>query len=410
VSRHTHRVTSVSAFPARLLALVALVLGMGWARDGLAYPWMIRHEYTACAQCHMDPSGGGPLSAYGRGMGEVLLRTQYGSSATEEAGEPGPAAKFLWGAVPLPEALDFGGSFRAAQMTQKIGDTPVEGRILYMQADLSAALHVGRWVAAGSMGYLPKGGLLASVSRGTTDNFVSRYHWVGYRLDEDGAMLLRAGRMNLPFGIRDILHTLTIRSATRTNIDDAQQHGVAFAYSGGSFRAEVMAILGNYQIRPDAFRERGATGYLEWAPDTHVAVGVSARVAHVDLDSHAFVPMWRHADGVFARWATPWRPLVLLTEADYVVDSPKEVPRYQGVQAMAQADVEVVQGLHYQLTGEAGDFGAHGSGAALSLWGSCAWFFASHMDVRLDAIFQSIPSPVGAVGAELLLGQLHLYL
>src|SRR5882672_5766622 len=80
-----------------------------------AYPWMIRHDYTACAQCHVDPSGGGPLSQYGRAMGEVLLRTRYGAEAAGADGdeaEPGPGGKFLWGALPLPPWLDLGGSWR----------------------------------------------------------------------------------------------------------------------------------------------------------------------------------------------------------------------------------------------------------------------------------------------------------
>ncbi len=30
-------------------------------------------------------------------------------------------------------------------------------------------------------------------------------------------------------------------------------------------RFEVMAIAGNYQIEPDAYRERGYSGYVEFA-------------------------------------------------------------------------------------------------------------------------------------------------
>src|SRR5689334_4616389 len=107
----------------RLLLVLFLGLLSLWSRQALAYPWMIRHEYPACAQCHLDPSGGGPLSAYGRGMGEVLLKTRYGARpAGEESAEPGPAAKFLWGAVKLPAFLDFGGSFRVAAMSDKVDD------------------------------------------------------------------------------------------------------------------------------------------------------------------------------------------------------------------------------------------------------------------------------------------------
>ncbi len=393
-----------------MLAVAVLAVLELCAGDARAYPWMIRHDYTACAQCHVDPSGGGPLSAYGRAMGEVLLRTQYGEHARDEAAEPGPGAKFAWGALPLPDWLDLGGSFRVMSLTQRIGDSPLANQVIWMQTDLSATIQAGRWVAAGSLGYEPKGGLQAAITRGPDENLVSRYHWVGYHLDEDRTMLVRAGRMNLPFGVRDILHTLSIRTATRTNIDDNQQHGLAFSYSGSNLRGEVMAILGNFQIRPDDYRERGYSGYFEWTPVTSLAAGVSSRIAHVNLDPQYLVPMWRHAHGIFGRWATPWKPLVLTSEIDYVLDSPKDQPRSAGTQGMLQADIEPWQGIHYQLTGEAGDFGPRGFGASYSGWVTFNWFFFSHMDIRIDGVFESVSSPAGRTGAQLLLAQYHLYL
>src|SRR5499427_9544108 len=117
------------------VALTSLLLP---ARSAHAYPWMIRHDYTACAQCHVDPSGGGPLSQYGRAMGEVLLRTRYGAETTAEGdeAEPGPGGKFLWGLLPLPPWLDLGGSWRVMTMTQRLGDVPVSNQIIWMQQDL----------------------------------------------------------------------------------------------------------------------------------------------------------------------------------------------------------------------------------------------------------------------------------
>jgi hypothetical protein len=371
---------------------------------------MIRHEYAACAQCHADPSGGGPLTAYGRAMGEVILKSRYGAEAAGEDVEPGPAAKFLWGAIPLSETLDLGGDFRLMQLAQKIENTPMTNRTIVMQADLSALVQAGRVVASGSIGYQPHGGLFAAITRGPEHNLVSREHWIGLRLDQDSTLLLRAGRMNLPFGIRDVLHTLLVRSTTRTDIDDAQQHGVAFSYSGTNVRAELMAILGNFQLRPDDYRERGYSGYAEWAPMTTLAAGVSSRIAHVALDDQLFRPMWRHAHGAFGRWATPWKPLVLMAEADYVVDSAKDRPRTQGLATMAQADIEAFQGLHYQLTGEVCDVGPHGSDPIYSTWLSVLWFFASHADVRFDAVWRTDPSPAGRIGSVTLLAQAHVYL
>ncbi len=390
------------------LAVLAFVeLCSGVAR---AYPWMIRHDYTACAQCHVDPSGGGPLSPYGRAMGEVLLRTQYGEHANDEGAEPGPGGKFLWGVLPLPEWLDLGGSFRAMSLTQRIGDTPLAHQIVWMQSDLNATLNLGRWVASGSLGYEPKGGLMAALTRGSEENVVSRYHWVGYHLDEDGTMLVRAGRMNLPFGIRDI------PSHARDPHDDPHQQ------RRRSAARCFLQLLGRESPRggdgdprqlsdpPDAYRERGYSGYLEWAPLTSLAAGISSRVAHVELDPQYLVPMWRHAHGVFGRWASPWRPLVLMSEIDFVLDSPKNMPRNQGAQAMLQVDLEPCRGFTTSCSVRVGDFGPRGSEAAYSGWATFAWFFASHVDVRIDGVFESVPTPVGRTGAQLLLAQFHVYL
>lgn len=402
-----HNVSRIHRVSLAAAIFVVLSLCSGSVR---AYPWMIRHDYTACAQCHVDPSGGGPLTAYGRAMGEVLLRTQYGEHATDESAEPGAGGKFAWGAVPLPEWLDLGGTWRIMSMTQRLGDAPLTHQFVYMQQDLTASINAGHWVASGSLGYEPEGGLYAALTNGTDENIVSRFHWVGYRFDEEGTMLLRAGRMNLPFGIRDVFHTLSIRTATRTNIDDNQQHGIAFSYSGSNLRAEIMGILGNFQIRPDDYRERGYTGYVEWAPNTSIAAGLSSRVAHVALDPVSLTPMWRHAHGLFGRWASPWKPLVLLGEVDYILDSPKNVPHSAGTQAMLQADIEPWQGIHYQLMGEAGNFGPRGYGSTYSGWVSFDWFFFSHMDFRIDGVFQSIAGPGAHTAVQMLLAQYHLYL
>lgn len=400
------------SLPRALIILAIASLSLVTPGRAHAYPWMIRHDYTGCAQCHVDPSGSGPLTAYGRAMGEVLLRAQYGTHAVGEPPDPGRTGNFLWGAVPLPEWLDFGGNFREMLLAQKVGEDLLESRLVNMQQDLSATVSAGRFVASGSLGYAPRGGLTAAITRGVQDNIVSREHWAGFRLDEGATMLVRAGRMNLPFGIRDIFHTLTIRSATRTDTNEQQQHGLAFSYSGEAFRAELMAIFGNFQLTPHEYRERGYSGYVEWAPATHVAIGASSRIAHVSLDERSLQPMWRHAHGVFGRWATPFRPLVLLAEADYAIDSPEGLPRDQGMLAMAQADFEIVQGVHYQMMGEMWDFGPHGSGLSESVWASFAWFFASHADLRLDGIVQSRwgPPPTGRTPATFLLAQAHLYL
>ena len=54
-------------------------------------------------------------------------------------------------------------------------------------------------------------------------NIVSREHWIGYDLNDK--MLVRAGRIPLPYGLRVEEHTLLARQATQVNINDGQQLG-----------------------------------------------------------------------------------------------------------------------------------------------------------------------------------------
>src|SRR5271165_3284197 len=129
-----------------------------------------------------------------------------------------------------------------------------------MRADLYGDVKVGRFRAAGSIGYIPQGDLTASLTTGVDHN-------------EEGSWLLRGGRINLPFGIRMIEHTLWARTLTRTDMDASQQYGVSLAVSKENFRGELMGIAGNFEIQQDEFRERGYCGYFEYAPTTTLAVG-----------------------------------------------------------------------------------------------------------------------------------------
>jgi hypothetical protein len=365
---------------------------------------MIRYDYSQCVPCHVDPSGSGPLSPYGRVLGEELLRTPYGARGDD----PGPAAEFLWGAVPLPEQLLLGGDLRLLHMRQKLEDTKLISEWILMQADLEATLQFGKFIASGSLGYADQGALGAAITREPKRNLVSRQHWLGYGIGD--SVLVRAGRMNMPFGIRNVEHTFWTRNLTRTSINDDQQHGVAAAFASDAFRGELMGILGNFQLRPDVFRERGYSAYFEWLATPKLALGASSLITHRDLDPQFSRETWRHAHGGFVRWATDWKPLVLLSESDYVLESPKDDEWHEGVVGFLQADFEVVQGIHLIATGEAQNVGINSPPASWGAWLSYAWFFAPHADLRFDGIYQSRGSDTGRLDALTLLIQGHVYL
>jgi hypothetical protein len=380
---------------------------------------MISREYTGCATCHADPSGGGLLTAYGRAQGEVLLRTHYSPMAADE--EPGRVKDFLFGAFALPDSLLLGGEYRAGYLHSVAQGTASIEKFLQMQADLQGQVAFDRFRVNASIGYDHNGAQAARLTTADRDNLVSRVHWLGVDLGSDNTFLLRAGRMQVPYGLRGIEHTFFIRSPTgplfgsgvRDDINAGQQHGVALSYNIEGLRGELMLIAGNYQITPDAERERGYSGYLEWAPTVHTALGVSTSITHVAREPLFQTALLRQAHGLFGR-VSPVRALTLLAELDLLVNSQPSSgsTAYSGAgyAAMLQADLEPLQGLHFILTGECTEPPYTGTSTSYGGWASVAWFFAPHADLRLDAIQQSLAVGPQSFSATSVLGQLHVYL
>ena len=379
-----------------------------------AYPWMIRHDTSTCQTCHVDPSGGGLLTQYGHIQSEQLLRMHYGDKP-----KGSKMGNFLFGLVDLPKEILLGGSVRTMVLHMMPKGEKATNNFILMQADLRAGVRVGAFRASGSLGYSDTGGSLAAVTHGTDANMISREHWLGVALDND-AWLIRAGRMNLPFGLRNIEHTTFVRTATRTDLNDKQQHGLAIAYTGKEgIRAEAMGILGNYQVSPDRFRERGYSALFEYTVVDRTAIGVSSLVTHAKEDYFYHLGMTRQAHGLFVR-AAPWRPLVLMAEGDYIVLHPTSqpplapgqppVPTSHGFAGMLQADLEPIQGLHCMATGELMNPGGSSTGTSLGGWLTAAWFFFSHADMRVDLVQNKLAFGNETINVTSILAQFHVWL
>jgi len=386
------------------IAAAALFVVLGAARRAEAYTWMIRYGHGSCVSCHLDPSGGGLLTAYGREEGADILRTPWPSSGDEETNAR--RGKFLYGTVNPPDWLLLGAAFRPAVLVTNasadgMSNTTATG--ILMQADLRAGIRAGGWRASASIGVISNSSYASIVG-----NLISREHWVGYAFDGD-TYTIRAGRINLPFGLRIIEHNFYVRAYTRTDINDEQQHGVAFAFDNRRVRAEVMGILGNYQISPDAFRERGYSGYAELMIAPDYAVGVSSLVTHAERDIVLGVPNTRQAHGLFVR-LSPWTPLVVLGEADVTVNDPTGGPLAVGLATLLQADVEPVQGLHLIASGETWRPGGTETNTTYGAWGAVDWFVGWHLDLRLDFGRESMALDGMRLDATSVLAQLHLYL
>ncbi len=392
---------------ARLLAVTLVVsLLVLWPSVANAYPWMIKHGFSACSNCHDDPSGGELLTEYGRGRGDELLAMQYGKG-WEKQSQP------LWGKLQTPDGIRVGGSYR--HLTLVKFDDPVDAATFPMQADLYASARAGRFRVGASIGAsrVPAGSPHARAAQltsaeGDRFNLVSRSHWLGYEITP--RVLLRAGRLNLPFGVRIPEHVSWVRNFSRTDRESDQHHGLALAFQNDRMRGEVMAILGNYQIRPDQFRERGAAGFVEVVLADRLALGFSSLATGAGGDPITMQrgAVSREATGFFAR-VVPLDSLVVLAEADLLLATNRD-PGYLG---FFQVDHEPWQGLHLLATGELADEGRLQDAATETRpgfgeprfggWLSVDWYFLPQFSLRVDGVARQ-DDPFT------LLSQLHVYL
>lgn len=439
-----------------LLPLVPFLVVLSAARPAHAYSWMIRHGYVGCTTCHADSSGGELLTKYGRMQGDLLLRMRWGhddvsaaaSEPSSNAGSfdsfdsfdssgpgdgeakqpakteaklapreevPGPSTGFLWGLWDTPDWLLLGGGMRlAAGGAGRV-------RVFPMQADAYGQLKLWRFFVGGSLGAAKvqqnsanARTAFVTTNQGNELNLISRTHYVGLSLGAQDEVTVRAGRLNLPFGVRIPEHYMWVRDATRTDRDSDQQHGGAIAYNGETLRGEVMGIAGNYQVNPDRYRERGYSGYAEAKVAEGFALGASSlvTVAKADRVSLEQSKTTRGAHGAFTRIVVV-KPFVLLAEGDVLHTSRRKL----GYVGFAQGDWELTQGFHLIGTAEVLDQGYRkpvlpnadvakypGVGKpAFGGWLSADWFFLPQLELRVDLIGRQN-------GGSAALAQLHAYL
>ena len=210
----------------------------------------VRHPIT------QEPVSSVPHRSVRRRWRAHGLRARPGRRPTADALHGGPERgrtkqhQWLSGLAPLPDQVRLGGDFREGLVRNVMVGVPVQQSLITMRADLFGDMKLGRFRMTGNIGYIPQGDLPDAITSRPSDNIISREHWVGVELDDDGAWLLRAGKMALPFGIRMIEHTLWARALTQTDLDATQQYGLALSFARGDLRGEAMGIAGHTTFSP----------------------------------------------------------------------------------------------------------------------------------------------------------------
>jgi hypothetical protein len=386
-----------------MLALLTLLLSLLPGRAH-AFVTMIEHGYASCGSCHADPSGGGLLTEYGRGQAAILLHKSWTERPADW--EPGPEKDFLFGALDLPDSVLMGISSRNNVLSVKSGDADRVTFPAIMQADARAQVSLGPVRAYGSLAWLPRKGQPAWLTNNEANNLGSREHWVGVDLTD--GVLLRAGRIALPFGIRILEHPMWARQETRSDIDTEQQHGAAVAVNMGKHRAEIMGIAGNMQLSPAILREQGYSAFYELKLNNDLAVGVSSMMVDAELDRSRLEALARQAHGLMLRMV-PVHETVLLAEANLLRNN-TDSGTSTGHTGFVQVDRELAEHLRLALTGE----WLQRPGSAdlnTGAWVSSTWFFAPRMDLRVDAVHRWEPDEQGDTRlSQALLGHLHFFL
>ena len=394
----------------RALSFFVFLVVLGIPSVARAYPWMIRHDYTVCATCHTDPSGGNLLTTYGRSLSQTLLSSELLANHDEE---PGKFKDFAFGLVPLPESLQVGAFLRQGYIANYQNDQKLDSRVLKMRADVEAQAQFGNFRFDGAIGVLPsesgRSAREAWVTKPAPDGIavVARTYWAAYEM-QDGDALARLGRMNLPFGLRNVEHASWVRAETRTDINQHQQHGASYYWTNGSYRAEAMAVGGNFQMHPDAFRERGIVAYLERRISGRQALALQAFALRSSSDGFFLTggSLFRQAYGAFYR-VVPHAKLAVLAEGNVLVNRFQTSGTTLGHVAFVQADYEPFAGLHVMGTVEEVKspvpLSAQGTGA----WLSSVYFPVPHVELRFDGIWRKFADQ-SPVTTFLIQGQLYL--
>ena len=217
-----------------------------------AFAENIRHGYVNCTSCHISPTGGGALTAYGRELSRELMSTW---------GEEGEQKWFY--VVPQPEQMGLGGDLRMAYLYR---DDPAErsGKWYFMQSDVEAYGNV----LAGTKQQLWIGGSLGVEKKDQNADkfdFISRRHYVNYRPADE--LSFRAGRFMPQYGLNVPDHIPFFRDQTGRE-PGTDTYNLEAAYIGDKWNAFITAIFG----RPDdpsvsASYEKGAAlnaSYAFW--------------------------------------------------------------------------------------------------------------------------------------------------
>jgi hypothetical protein len=308
-------------------ALGAMLVGSFFSgQAAFAFPEMVRYNYVNCTACHVSPTGGGTLTAYGRETTRDILST-WGAEGEQKA------AYF----INSPEWLSLGGDYRSAYSYINSATTEA-GQNNFMQLDLEAAAQYKKFTFDASLGYQDP-----TAPNLWSDYLISRRHYIMYHATDE--LAIRGGRFYPAFGIYSPNHSLAVRSLL--NIESPEQVGqgesynLELSYLGDTYSVIATGIFGRPDDNNAVNHEEGASLVVSRSILDHYKVGVSYLYGG-NTGEH------RHVAGPYGILGFTEK-LYLLTEIDFQDKFLTGAGLGQTLFGFAQINrlgYEVVKGLH----------------------------------------------------------------
>jgi hypothetical protein len=297
----------------RLLGIFGLMI---FARAANAEPYLAAQMGLKCAQCHVNPTGGGMRTVFGNAFAQTQLAAKR--IGGDEDMWTGQVMKFL--SVGGNARANF--SYSEVPHQDSTNDFAVEEARAYLDFGVipnRLSVYIDQRFAPGN----------------ATNLEANIRYWIS-----ENSLYVKAGRMYLPFGYRFEDDNAFVRQLSGINMQ-APDEGVEVGFEKGSWSTQV-AISNGTAGGPEVDNGKQITARTEYV---HSAwrVGVSAVMNDTDAGD-------RLGEALFGAYRLG--PVTLLGEVDFFDDDSIGVDGRKLMASLVEADWKVRQGHNLKFTYE----------------------------------------------------------
>lgn len=297
----------------KVMGVLALITFAGAAN---AEPYLAAQMGLKCAQCHVNPTGGGMRTVFGNAFAQTQLAAK--KIGSDEDLWTGQVMKFL--SVGGNARADY--SYSHVPHEDSTNDFAVEEARVYLDFGVipnRLSVYLDQRFAPGN----------------STNLEANIRYWI-----KENSVYVKAGRMYQPFGYRLEDDTAFVRELSGFNMQ-APDEGVEFGYESGAWTTQL-AISNGTAGAPEVDNGKQIVARTE-----HVGsvwrMGVSGAFNDTDAGN-------RTGAGLFG--AVRAGPVTFLGEVDYFDDDSIGTDGRKLMASLVEADWKVLQGHNLKLTFE----------------------------------------------------------